>query len=159
MTRLAPTTQILSLRRLAEAEAQAAMRAARGELELTQRQVEYTRRRLLEAEAARTRARTLQGRQQTCPAVELWRQSAELARRGQSIEALRGELKRLEAELTSRGRKLEQQRSQLLSCVARREAAELHEALERREQKRLRSQRERAHDDEARDRFALSRVK
>lgn len=147
--------QILSLRRLAEAEAQAAMRAARGELELAQRQLEYTRRRLLEAETDRTRARSLQGRRETRPAVDLLRQSAELSRRARAIETLRSEVRRLEAELTLRGQKLELHRSQLLACVARREAAELHEALERREQKRLRTQRERTHDDEARDRFAL----
>jgi hypothetical protein len=159
VTRLAPTTQILSLRRLAEAEAQAALRACRGELELGQRQLESARRRLLDEETQRTRARTGQGRRETRPAVELLREAMALSRRGRTIEELRAEVRQLEAELVLRGQRLEKARRQLLACVARREAAELHEALERREQRRLRTQRERAHDDEARDRFALSRVK
>jgi hypothetical protein len=135
------------------------MRAVRGEVELAQRQLEYARRRLLEAEREQAQARTAQRRRETRPALELWRESSSLLRKAQALVQLRADVRRLEAEVLLRGQRLEQRRSQLLACVARREAAELHEALERREQKRLRTQRDRMHDDEARDRFALSRVK
>ena len=158
MDKLAPTLQIVSLRRLAEAEAQASLRSARGELQLGHRQLERLRRNLAAAKQALTAARAAQLAGQL-PAALLDREAAALARKAQAgrsgqraVEDAQGELERLVREH-------EQARTRLLACVAKREAAELHEALERREQRRLRGQRERAHDDEARDRFALRRVK
>ena len=153
--------QILSLRRLAEAEAQAGMRLLRGELELAQAQAERAQRELGVAELALAQGRAAQRQRgiSATPAAQLDRESAGLLRKAEAVRRRRVELERATAEVSSRLERLELQRARLLSCVARREAAELHEALERREERRQRAQRERSHDDEARDRFALSRVK
>lgn len=151
--------QILSLRRLAEAEAQAALRLCRGELERAQWQLEQARRSLVDAEQQLQRARAGQGPQRIEAAAQLQRESIGLCRKAEAVRQKRLAVERAAVEAGHVVERLEQHRAALLACMARREAAELHEALERREQKRLRATRERSHDDEARDRFALTRVK
>lgn len=156
-----PTAQVLSLRRRAEVEAQAAMRQARSQLEQARLRLEQLRLRLLDCEqallTARAGARQLHTHMGSLPAADLQRQAEALRGRAEAVRQGQAAVLQCESEAAACLHKLEARRADWLQCIARREAAELHETLERRDQRRMRAQRERSHEDEARDRFAIAR--
>lgn len=155
------TAQVLSLRRLAEVEAQRQMRAARAQLEQRRLRLEQARLRLRDSEQAlgTARAAARQRDSGSLPAAELQRQADELRLRAEAVRQGLAMVAGCESEVVAALQALEACRAEWLKCRARREAAELHEELERREQRRMRAGRERAHEDEARDRFAIARSK
>ncbi len=152
-----PLTQVmLSLRRMAEAEAQARLHAARAELE---------RARLLEQQTAQKRQKlqnSLSMAEQTMRATRSTTVDA-LAEQVERVTRLRAEYQTAKAQETACGQQMSELRltidelqRHLRLCVARREAAQLHEAAERREQRRQRERRERATEEDARDRVLSS---
>ncbi len=146
---------------MAEAEAHALLRAAKTQCELAQQALERTSRQCLEfaqsLQQARTSARTtLIGLKS---AAQLAQAADGLLYGAAKLRAFQDAVTRATAEVAAWGRTLEQRRTQWLSARARREAAELYESLERREQRRIRAQREHLHEAEAGARFALFRVK
>lgn len=146
------TQQMLSLRRMAEAEAQTQLHAAKAELE---------RAKLSEQQAAQRRqqfAHSLSVEEQIARATRTTT-VADLSMQSQRLTALRDQLRDAasdEAEqaqqISELRKRLEEIKRHLRLCVARREAAELHEAAERREMRRQRERRERAIEEDARDR-------
>ena len=148
-----PVTQVLlSLRRMAEAEAQARLRLARHELELakvaeqkaaTARQRASERLELLQQRVLATPVATAQQLDELADTMQANRQALTLAQAEEAARSLRKSELRHEIEELQRHLRL---------CVARREAAELHESAERREQRRQRDRRERAIEEDARDR-------
>lgn len=149
------TYVLLSLRRMAEADAQARLRAARSALEVA---------RLVEQQASLQRQQC----EQKLAQARLWAiQSVgtqvfgeRLEQESRRVQQLRLALAQAQREESERTEQATEQRQQveelqrhLRQCVARREAAELHEAAERREQRRLRDRRERAIEEDARDRI------
>ncbi len=138
------------------------VRAARIALEQAAKQWEQARHRLAELEhsLAQARAAFAATPVRRLPSAELRLQAAALSTWAERVRQGGAAVENLAAEVTLRAQQHEKARADWLACVARLQAAELHDARERREQRRLRSQRERAYDDEARDRFAsATRVK
>jgi len=149
---LSVTQVLLSLRRIAESEAQSRLRAARSALEVA---------RLAEQAAVQKRQRLTQ------QLTELRQESREigllcgdlLSRRALSIASTHKALRDAQRDEAARGQQcselrheVEELQRHLRLCVARREAAALHESAERREQRRQRERRERAMEEDARDR-------
>ncbi len=149
------TYVLLSLRRMAEADAQTRLRAARSALEVARivEQQAILQRQQCEQKLAQAKRWATQsvGKQ-----VVLERLEQESQRNQQLRQALahaqREEAARIEQTAEQR-QQVEELQRHLRLCVARREAAELHEAAERREQRRLRDRRERASEEDARDRI------
>lgn len=146
------TQQMLSLRRMAEAEAQAELRAARAELERVRHSEQAA------VQRRQQMAKMLAAAEKTAQSTQTIAAN-ELAEQAMRLQLLRGELRRAEADEAARGhqvsqlrRRIEELQAHLRLCVARREAAEQHEAAERREQRRQRERRERAIEEDARDR-------
>jgi hypothetical protein len=148
--------QVLSLRRLAEAEAHAALRTARSQVERTRLELQRARALIFTAEKqladARATARSLAFTARS--AFQLGCESDDLLAKAEQVRLRTSATVTLATELSLRTQQFEQARTDWLSCVARREAAELHDARERREQRRTRAQRERGHEGEAQHRFA-----
>jgi hypothetical protein len=147
--RAAPHTvaTILLLRRFAEREARRQLEAARAQLERGRRRELLLQERLWQAEQALA-AREERGPAPRQPAGRL---ASEQATRERLREALRrGAAELAEATALEQGtvRQVEQARERLLLCIARREAAELHEATERRERVRFRARRAAALEEE-----------
>ena len=157
--RLMPVTQmLLSLRRMAESEAQARLRAARSALEVA---------RIMEHQAG-------QHRQQLAQQLDQLRRRAEhtvgaiataqaLAEQARSFGYVLRALTQAQAEETARTaqcselrHEIDELQQHLRWCVARREAAELRESSEKRELRRQRDRRERAIEEDARDRILSS---
>lgn len=135
------------------------MTAARAQLELARQEQELEKKRLVQAEQALLQARVAaraHGRYAQAAAA-LGHEADWMAMLASKVRKQHLEAERAAAEVAALAQELEQRRAAWKSCLARREAAELHDALERREQRRLRAQRERSQDDEARDRFAMAR--
>lgn len=153
-----PVTQVLlSLRRMAESEAQSRLRAARSALEVA---------RLTEQAAVQKRQRLTQKLAELRhESMEIGRFRADLLeRRAQGIASTQQALRDAEREEAARSQQsselryeVEELQRHLRLCVARREAAELHESVERREQRRQRERRERAMEEDARDRVLSAR--
>ena len=155
------TAQVLSLRRLAEFEAHEAMRAVRAQLEFARQTLEKARQALAEAEQQFLRAQTAEKHEPIgpLPALQFAQQAEARRAKASEVRQRRVTAEQAAALVGAQAALLEQHRASWLACVARREAAELYASLERREQRRARAARERAHDDEARQRFALTRPK
>jgi hypothetical protein len=147
--------QVLSMRRLAEAQAQAAQKSVRAAVERAKADSAERSRQAAGAEQAllqaRSAARTVSGPQR---AGDLFRQSVALQKLADDLLRCQAAVAAAKSELASQLKQLAHWRAEWLSCVARREAAELHEARLRREQQRSQREHEARHDDEVRQRFA-----
>ncbi|MFO0573223.1 MAG: hypothetical protein U1A78_04425 [Polyangia bacterium] len=169
---------MISLRRLAEAEAQAELRGLRAELERARHDEAQARRALAEALAAE---QALQAREAELlggppgPPSRLTGRDAETDRpavlAGQlgALRQGRGQRRhdrqaaearhRAAAEHTEHAlSRIEQGEAQLRLAVARREAAELHAAEQARSARRTRDRQQRAREEEARDRVLTQRT-
>lgn len=152
------TQTVVSLRRLAEIEARARLRLLRGQLELC-KQRESALKAKVEQAAARAR---------TSDAAELMAAGplllAELETLRTGLREHRRLLARAEAEVGEEAARhhhlltqIEHAEAQLRTAVSRREAAELHEAEERRSKRRTRERQQYALEEEARDRVLSQR--
>lgn len=152
------TQTVVTLRRLAEIEARARLRLLRGQLELCKRreaalvaQVEQTAERARASDAAEL---ALAG---PLPAAEFGtlriglRQHRQLLLRAETEAA--DEAAHNDQLLTQ----IEHAEAQLRTAIARRKAAELHEAEERRSTRRTRERQQHALEEEARDRVLTQR--
>ncbi len=148
-----PLTQVmLSLRRMAEAQAQAKLRSARAELERVRLLEQQTVQKRYKLQLALVSAEQ-ELRSNLSTTVE------KLAAQADRLAQLRIEQKSVRAQESACARQIgelcvtiDELQRHLRICVARREAAELHESAERREQRRQRERRERATEEDARDR-------
>ena len=151
------TALVLSLRRRAEADAQEQLRRLRGQLELA-RQAETQAERMLEqAEHERQRLSSALAsaparlpdapepprRLAATPAQELASQCAHLLRQRQFVQQRQRQLAAAAAEVHTLLHRQAELHAALRLALARREAAELHQTEERREQKRAKAQRQR----------------
>lgn len=152
------TQTVVSLRRLAEIEARARLRLLRGQLELCKR-----REAALEAqvEQAAARARASDAAERAVPGPL---SAADLETLRSGLRQRRQRLVRAEAEAADEAARrehlltqIELAEAQLRTAIARREAAELHEAEERRGARRARERQQRALEEEARDRVLSQR--
>ncbi len=154
-----PVTQmLLSLRRMAESEAQTRLRAARSALDVA---------RIMEHQAAHHRQQLAQQldelRRRAQQAVGEIATAHNLAEQARSVGYVLRALTQAQAEESARTtqcselrHEIDELQQHLRWCVARREAAELHESAEKREQRRQRDRRERAIEEDARDRILSS---
>lgn len=156
MASVPPVTHVLlSLRRMAEADAQARLRMARSALEVAKlvEQQATAQRQQCEQKLANASLRLVQSVGAITTSVRLEDEARDTVQlRHQLVQATKEEALRIE-QTTAQRQQIEELQRHLRLCVARREAAELHDAAERREQRRLRDRRERAIEEDARDRI------
>ena len=156
MASVPPVTHVLlSLRRMAEADAQARLRMARSALEVAKlvEQQATAQRQQCEQKLAKASLRLVQSVGAITTSVRLEDEERDTVQlRHQLVQATQEEALRIE-QTTAQRQQIEELQRHLRLCVARREAAELHDAAERREQRRLRDRRERAIEEDARDRI------
>lgn len=152
------TQTVVTLRRLAEIEARARLRLLRGQLDLCKRR-EAALRHQVEQAAASTRTSDAAELAVAGPLV-----AADLSALRTGLRQRRQLLARTEAEVADEAARhdqlltqIEHAEAQLRTAVARREAAELHEAEERRSVRRARERQQHALEEEVRDRVLTQR--
>lgn len=159
---------ILSLRRLAEVEAKRQLGLTRAQLERARRSEAQAQQRVVLCEqqlAQRTAGqRAVTGPAPDRGAVPRALPAAALGGLSDAVRvarAQRAELARQHkaelAQVTRLAREVERLEELWRLAVARREAAERHEEEQRRAERRARMLQQRAHEDEARERFASAR--
>jgi hypothetical protein len=152
------TQTVVTLRRLAEIEARARLRLLRGQLELCKRREAAL---VLQVEQAAAHARS-SDKAELAVAGPL--AAAELGTLRTGLRQHRQLLSRAEAEAAEEATRhdqlltqIEHAEAQLRTAIARRKAAELHEAEERRSTRRARERQQHALEEEARDRVLTQR--
>jgi hypothetical protein len=141
-------SMILTLRRSAERDARRRLDAARAQLD-------RQRRREAQAEEQLRRAQQLLGRMAErplpprLPAQRLAEHQAALLGQRERVRRARAQHEEAAAEVHALLRHIEKVRDLLLLAIGRREAAELHEASERRERVRFRARRVERLEEEA----------
>jgi hypothetical protein len=142
----------LSLRRRAEADAQEALERVGGQLELGRRA--HAQAGQLVAQAEKELLALLPPPALGPTAAEfLQTRSARLFQQQELVRARQHQLATEAAHLQTLVQQQGELHEALRLALARREAAELYQAEERREQRRVRAQRQRTLEEEARDRF------
>lgn len=157
------TALVLSLRRRAEADVQEQLRRVKTHLELARRGEAQAQRQL---EQAKQKLQALTGAlvpgtfaqpaavPLTATSAEwLASQAAQLLRQRQLVQKRHHELDLQTEQVHALLRQQSELHEALRLALALREAAELHESAELREGRRARAQRQRAQEEEARDRF------
>jgi hypothetical protein len=151
------TALVLSLRRQAEAEVQAQLRVLAAQIERARRRLAAAQRQHEQAQSEQARLVAVAARQGSAAhpvaARALLGQSERLLAQRRVVDGHSREIDQRAAELQALGQREAELQAALRLALGRREAAELHEEQERREQRRTRAQRQRVIEEEARDRF------
>ena len=152
------TAEVLLLRRRDEADARSALQAAQDALQQTQERAALAKRRLMErqARAAREQA-SFEALVGDVPAGALQQQAQRLRHAQQDVEQIERACVAAELAVVQGRQAVDECRQTFLTRRAQREAAELFAEQERAAQRRLRANRTRVIEEEARERFASAK--